>query len=279
MALLLAFCGFFLLPVVWLLLATTKTDLALQIESPYAFGAFHRVADAWENLISFNDGALLVWLRNSALYCLVAVLIMLVVSIPAGYAMASTDFYGRKVLLGTTLIIMILPSSVLVLPIFLEMNAVHLIGTRASVVLPFAFFPFGVYLAYIYYVTAVPRELLEAARVDGAGEWQVFQWIAVPLAKPIIGLIAFFAFVDNWNNFFLPFVMLGDSSQYPISVGLNELLTSTPSFNPSQGGAQLHITRPELALATAIAAAPVAAVLIVVQRGLVRGLTAGATVG
>jgi multiple sugar transport system permease protein len=103
--------------------------------------------------------------------------------------------------------------------------------------------------------------------------------VAVPLATPIIVLVAFFAFFENWNNFFLPFVMLGDSSQYPLSVGLNELLTSTPAFNPGTGGGQLAITQPELALATIIAAAPVLVVLIVVQRGLVRGLTAGATVG
>ena len=274
-----AFCGFFLLPVVWLMLATTKSDFQLQTEAPFSFGSIHRVSAAWRHLISFNDGALLVWLGNSALYCGVALVITLVVVIPAAYAMGLTEFRGRKLLLSTTLIVMILPSSTLVLPIFLEMNAIHLVGTAWSVILPFAFYPFGVYLAYIYFATAVPKELLEAARIDGAGELQVFLRVAVPLATPIIVLVAFFAFFENWNNFFLPFVMLGDSSQYPLSVGLNELLTSTPAFNPGTGGGQLAITQPELALATMIAAAPVLVVLIVVQRGLVRGLTAGATVG
>ena len=279
MATLLLFCGFFLLPVVWLLLATTKTDFGLQVESPYAFGSFHRVGVAWHHLISFNNHALLIWLRNSVFYSGAAVLGTLFLSIPAGYAMALTEFRGRKVLLGITLVVMILPNAALVLPIFLEMNAVHLAGRAASVILPLAFYPFGVYLAYIYYVTTVPRDLLEAARVDGASEWQVFQRIALPLAKPIIGLVAFFAFVDDWNNYFLPFVMLGDSSKYPLPIGLNQLLTSTPSFNPAQGGAQLHILRPELALATIFAAAPVLLVLIVAQRSLVRGLLSGATVG
>lgn len=279
MLVLVAFCGFFLLPIVWLILATTKTDFQLQTEAPFSFGSFHRVVVAWRNLMSFNDGALITWLGNSALYCGLAVLLTLAVGIPAAYAMGLSEFRGRKLLLGTTLIVMILPSSALVLPIFLEMNAVHLVGTSASVILPFAFFPFGVYLAYIFFATAVPKELLEAARIDGAGEWQVFRQIGVPLAKPIIVLVAFFAFFENWNNFFLPFVMLGDSSQYPLSVGLNELLTSTPAFNPGTGGGQLDITQPELALATIIAATPVVIVLIIVQRGLVRGLTAGASVG
>jgi multiple sugar transport system permease protein len=279
MVVLLGFCGFFLLPIVWLLLATTKSDLALQTHSSLSFGSIHGVAVAWKHLIAFNDGAMLLWMRNSAFYSGVAVLITLAVSLPAGYAMGLTEFRGRKLLLATTLIVMILPGSALVLPIFLEMNAVHLVGTSWSVILPYAFYPFGVYLAYIYFATAVPRELLEAARIDGAHEWQVFTRVALPLAKPITILIGFFCFFDTWNNFFLPFVMLGDSSRYPLSVGLNELLTSTPSFNPANGGLQSHIARPELALATVVAAAPVIVVLMVVQRGLVRGMTAGATVG
>jgi multiple sugar transport system permease protein len=260
-------------------LATTKTDFALQTDAPFAFGSVDGVVRAWKNLISFNDGALLVWLRNSAVYSGLGTLGTLALSIPAGYAMGTTVFRGRKLLLGSTLVIMILPSSVLVLPVFLEMSALHLVGKAPAVILPFMFFPFGVYLAYIYFATAVPRELLEAARVDGAGEWNIFRRVALPLAKPIVVLIGFFAFFDNWNNFFLPFVMLTQSSQYPLSVGLNELLTSTPSFNPGTGGGQLDITRPELALATLVAAAPVIIVLMIVQRGLVRGLTAGATVG
>ena len=279
MTVLIGFCAFFLVPIIWLLLAPTKTDFALRSESPYAFGSFHRIALAWHHLIAFNDGALLVWLRNSLVYSGVAVVLTLAVSIPAGYAMAVIDFWGRRLLLVATLVIMILPSSSLVLPLFLEMNAVHLAGTSASVILPFSLFPFGVYLIYIYYATAIPKELLEAARVDGCSEWRTFRSIALPLGAPIIWLVAFFAFATNWNNYFLPFVMLADSSQYPLPVGLNLLLASTPSFNPIGGGNQLNILGPELALATLFAALPVALVLILTQRSLVRGLMAGATVG
>jgi ABC-type sugar transport system, permease component len=86
--------------------------------------------------------------------------------------------------LTLTLVVMIMPAAALVLPIFLELNSLHLIGSVLSVILPFAFFPFGVYLAYLYYATAVPRDLLDASRVDGAGEWQTFRRIALPLASP-----------------------------------------------------------------------------------------------
>jgi multiple sugar transport system permease protein len=279
LAVLLAFCAFFLIPVVWLLLAPTKSDFALQQRSPYAFGSFHQLALTWHHLVSFENGALFVWLRNSLVYSGVAVLITLAISIPAGYALATSQFRGRKLVLATTLVVMILPNATLVLPTFLEMNALHLVGNVLSVILPFAFFPFGVYLAYIYYSTAVPPEVLEAPLVDGANEWQLFRWIALPLAKPVVALVAFFAFLADWNNFFLPFVMLGENSQFPLPVGLNELLATTPSFNPTLGGTQLHILRPELALATLVAAAPVAIVLLISQRSLVRGLVAGSTVG
>jgi len=173
---------------------------------------------------------------------------------------------------------MIMPAASLVLPIFLELNALHLIGSVFSVILPFSFFPFGIYLAYIYYATAIPSELLDAARVDGCGEWLTFRRVALPLAKPIVALVFFFSFVANWNNFFLPYVVLADSNQYPITVGLSNLLASTPSFNPAVGGGgqSVNIFRPELALAAIVAVIPIALLFMVSQRALVRGLVGGA---
>ena len=164
-----------------------------------------------------------------------------------------------------------------VLPLFLEMNAVHLVDTPFSVILPFAFFPFGVYVAYIFFSSAIPKELLAAARVDGCSEWGVFRRVALPLARPIVALIAFFAFVADWNNFFLPFVMFTDSTKFPVQVGLQYLLSSTPSFNPSIGGNYVPILRPELALATLVAIVPVLIVFLLAQRTLVTGMLAGAT--
>jgi multiple sugar transport system permease protein len=160
------------------------------------------------------------------------------------------------------------------LPVFLELNVVHLIGNPLSVILPMSFFPFGVYLTYIYFSTSIPRELLEAARIDGANEFAIFRRIGLPLAAPVVALVGFFSFVGNWNNFFLPFVMLPRSSGYPIQVGLTSLLASTPAFNPSSAGAQ-SIQLPTLALATVISVLPVLVVFLFSQRFLVRGMTAG----
>ena len=275
LALLLVFC---VLPVVWLLLAPSKTAGQIVHDSPLSFGSFGQIGAAWKHLFSFQNGVLLVWLRNSAVYSGVSLVLTLLTSIPAGYALALTKFRGRKTLLMITLVTMIMPSATLVLPIFLELNQFHLIGTAWSVILPFSFYPFGVYLVYIYFATSLPREILAAARIDGCSERQIFTRIALPLAKPVVGLVAFFSFVGNWNNFFLPYLVLPNSNEFPIQVGLNQLLSSTPSFNPV-AGAGLNITIPELALAIIIAILPVLVLFLFSQRTLVSGMLAGSTKG
>ena len=275
---LVVFAIFFIAPVLWLILAPTKSDHALITSSPFSFGSFHNVAQAWNHLDAYSDHLYRRWIANTLIYSLSATAITLAISVPAGYGLALGKFPGRRVILTLTLVVMIMPAAALVLPIFLELNALHLIGSVLSVILPFSFFPFGVYLAYIYYATSIPSELLDAARVDGCGEWLTFRRIALPLAKPVLALVFFFSFVSNWNNFFLPYVVLADSNQYPITVGLSNLLASTPSFNPAVGGGgqSVNIFKPELALATLLAVIPVAIVFLVSQRALVRGTLGGA---
>jgi multiple sugar transport system permease protein len=277
-AILAAFAVFFMAPVVWLILAPTKSDQALISGGPFSFGSLDQVALAWKHLDAFSDHIYRTWIGNSLVYAFSATAVVLATAIPAGYGLAFGHFPGRRLLLTLTLVAMIMPAAALVLPIFLELNSLRLIGSAFAVILPFSFFPFGVYLAYIYYATAVPRDLLDAARADGCGEWLTFWRVALPLAKPVVALVFFFSFVADWNNFFLPYAVIADSSQYPIQVGLSDLLSSTPSFNPAQGGGgqQVNIFRPELALATLLAVIPVAIVFMLSQRALVRGLVGGA---
>jgi multiple sugar transport system permease protein len=273
--LLLAFAVFFVLPVIWLMLAATKTDAQLVNGNPLSFGSWHALRRNWDALTGFGGDAILLWLRNSALYAFGALVITLAVGIPAGYALAMMEFRGRRTLLVLTLVVMLMPATTLVVPLFLEINAVHLVGSLWSVILPFSFYPFGVYLTYIYFSTALPRDLLAAARIDGCPEFGAFRRIALPLAVPVVALVGFFSFVANWTNYFLPYVMLPDSSQYPVQVGLGLLLTDVPQFNPTAGTAS--VLRPELALATLLAISPVLIVFLFAQRYLVSGLLAGAT--
>jgi multiple sugar transport system permease protein len=261
---LLAFGLFFVVPLAWLLLAPTKTDYDLLIRSPLAIGNLHNVRIAWQHLDGFDSHIFRRWMENSLLYSLSATAITLVTGIPAGYGLAFGRFRGRRLILKVTLIAMLMPATALVLPIFLELNAARLVGTAYSIILPFAFFPFGVYIAYIYYVTAVPPALLDAARIDGCGEWAAFRRIGIPLAKPAVALVFFFSFVADWTNFYLPYAILANDRQLPIQVGLSDIFRSS---------------RPSVALAAIVAALPVAVVFLVSQRALVRGLVGGATSG
>lgn len=270
------FVLFFVIPVIWLLFAVTKSAHALTVASPFSVGSWADFVANWNQLFGFQDGAVTLWVRNSALYTVGAMVITLIVSIPAGYALALTEFRLRKALLVLTLVVMLIPSTALVLPIFLELNTVGLIGSPLSVILPMSFFPFGVYLTYIYFSTSIPRDLLAAARIDGCTEFQVFTRVALPLAAPIVALVAFFSFVQNWNNFFLPFVMLPSSDGYPIQVGLTSLLSATPAFNPSSAGSD-SVQLPTLALATIVSILPVLIIFLFSQRFLVSGMTAGGT--
>jgi multiple sugar transport system permease protein len=277
-AMLAFFTLFFVIPLVWLLLAPTKTTTqlnALQGEQPLSFGSLGQLAENWNELVTFQDGIIWTWLGNSVLYSVAALVITLIVTIPAGYALALTNFKLRRTLLVSTLMVMLIPNTALVLPIFLEINAVRLVGTPWAVILPFSFFPFGVYLTYIYFSTSISHDLLDAARVDGASEFKVFRRIAMPLAMPVIALVGFFNFVTNWNNYFLPFVM-EPGRKAPIQVGLAELISNVPLFNPTTVSS-ITISLPQLALATVISVIPVLIVFLFSQRFLVAGLTAGAT--
>ena len=261
------FALFFVLPLVWLVLAPTKSTSqlnGLDGELPISFGSFAQLAENWDALVGFQDGIIWTWLGNSLLYSGPAVVIAIVVAIPAGYALAMSSFRGRRALLIATLMVMLIPNTALVLPIFLELSAVRLVGSPLAVILPFSFFPFGVYLAYIYFSASLSNDLLDAARMDGAGEARVFASIALPLATPVIALVGFFNVVTNWNNYFVPFVMQQGSRRMPIQVGLTEL-TSNPVSNP------------QLALATLISVAPVLVIFLFSQRFLVRGTTTGGT--
>jgi len=268
------FAIFFALPVLWLLLAATKTDDQLVHGNPLAFGSWHALRANWDALTSYQDDAILHWLGNSALYSFAALVITLAVAIPAGYALARTEFPGRRLLLVLTLVVMLMPNATLVVPLFLELNEVHLIGSAWSVILPYSFYPFGVYLAYIYFSTTLPQDLLDAAKIDGCTEFGVFRHVALPLAAPVVALVGFFGFVADWTNYFLPYVLLPQSGQFPVQVGLGTLLDDVPQFNPTVG--TLAVQRPELALATLLAIVPVLAVFLFSQRFLVAGMLSGA---
>ncbi len=275
---LLFFALFFGIPMLWLLFAPSKNDPQLLNMHPLSFGSFTHYVEAFHNLLQFNDGQILVWAYNSVFYVSVSLVLSLAIAVPAGYILAIANFPGRGAVLWATLITMMLPGSALVLPLFLEMNLFRLVNTPWSVIFPAIFFPFGVYLTFIYYGTSLPKDVLDAARVDGCNEFALFRFVGLPLAKPLLGLLAFIGFNSNWNNYFGPFVMLNDDKLYNLPVGIQALITGTTALRPTFG-TDLPFHRAEAALSGLIMVLPVVIVFIVSQRYVISGAFTGSMKG
>src|SRR5512140_2876424 len=279
---LLLFAAYFFIPMLWLVLAMSKSAPQLLDLPPLAFGSFERIQEAWQRIIEYQNGEVLQWAFNSIRYALWALALSLATSIRACYILAIARFPGRRALLWLTLITMLLPPSALVLPTFMELNLVHLVNTQWAVILPAAFFPFGTYLTYIYYASSLPPEMLDAARVDGCSEFQLFRHIALPLATPLLGLLAFINFNANWNNFFGPYVLLNDDKLFNLPVGIQQFAAATsalrPGFNPSPG-IMVGYQQAEAALLGLIMVVPVAIVFLIAQRYVIGGAFTGSVKG
>jgi multiple sugar transport system permease protein len=276
--LLLAFAAFLALPLVWLLLAPSKTNDGLLAQAPLSFGSFDHYVTSWRDLATYTDhnSLILRWVLNSIWYGAASVAIAMATAVPAGYALAFFRFPGRKLILIATLVTMLIPPSSLVLPLFLELTKLQLVGSPVSVILPLSFYPFGTFLAYIYFSTSLPRDLLGAARIDGCSELRVFWHVVLPLARTIVPVVAFFCFVRAWNEFFLPYLMLTDDHTFTLPIGLTNLVNSTSALVPvGPTSRQWPISRPEVALAGLIAIIPIVVAFVAAQRTLRSGTLAG----
>lgn len=214
-----AFTLYFLVPIWWLAVASTKSRGQFTSSAGLWFADFH----LWDNLtylFTYDGGVYLRWLGNAVLYAGVGALLGTLLASMCGYALAKYVFRGRSLLFNIILGGVLVPVTALALPLFLIFSAVDMTNTYWSVFLPSLVSPFGVYLARIYAAASVPDELLEAARLDGSGEVRTFFTVSVRLMAPALVTIFLFQFVTIWNNFFLPLVMLSDDRLYPVTLGL-----------------------------------------------------------
>lgn len=269
---------FFGVPIIWLLLAPTKTTNQLQYLQPLAFGSVDQLGVTAGNLFGYNNGIIWHWALNSLWYTLTSVVVALLVSVPAGYALAKLPFRGSNTVLFLTLVTMIVPSAALILPLYLEMSAFSLINTPWAVILPLTFHPFGVYLIYLFAKTTMPDSIIEAARIDGCSEFAIMWRIFIPVAWPAIAMVTFFAFVGAWNSFFLPFIMLNSDTLATLQLGLQLLVSSTGAIGGG-GQSNIPIHAPEVALAAIVSIFPILLVFLFAQRYLVAGQLAGAEKG
>ncbi|MBZ5740684.1 carbohydrate ABC transporter permease [Nocardioides mangrovi] len=211
--------AYFLLPLWWMVVASSTTRGGLTDTSLWFHGQF----ELWTNIrnvVTYQDHVYVRWVVNSAFYATVGALVGTLFASMAGYALAKYVFPGREAVFNVILAGVLVPATALALPLFLMFSKVDLTDSVWSILLPSIVSPFGVYLSRIYAAAAVPDELLEAARMDGAGEFRAFFTISLRLMGPALVTIFLFQFVTIWNNYLLPLVMLQNTKLYPVTLGL-----------------------------------------------------------
>lgn len=211
---------YFLVPFFWLFVSATKSGRDLATTFGLWFAPHFELLANLRFLFMYDQGIFARWLLNTIFYAGVGATVGTVLASMAGYALSKYSFSGRKLFFALILGAALVPSTTLALPLFLMMSSIQMTNTYWSVLLPSIVSPFGVYLSRIYASASIPDELLEAARIEGAGEFRVFASIALRLMTPALVTVFLFQFVAIWNNYFLPLIMLNNQQLFPITVGL-----------------------------------------------------------
>ena len=264
-------CIYFLMPVWWLIVASTKSNSGL------FFGAhgsmwFDKKFALWDNikqLCTYQDGIYWRWIGNSFLYALVGGFGATAVAVMAGYGFSKFRFRGKNAYFNIVLGALMIPSTALVIPTFLLMSKIGMTNTIWAVLLPSLLNPMGVYLMRIYCMESLPNEMLEAARVDGAGELRTFAQVSLPIMTPAITTVFLLSVVGAWNNYFLPQVVLTNPRLFPITVGLTQWQVK------SQAGAASEQVWTLVTSGAFISVIPMVLAFLFLQRYWVGGLTAG----
>ncbi|WIM93986.1 carbohydrate ABC transporter permease [Actinoplanes oblitus] len=219
-----AYC---LLPVVWVLIASSKSSG--ELFSTFTLAPSTHLFDNLADLSNYRDGLYWRWMANTALYAGVGAAVSTFISAMSGYALAKFDFPGKGFVFNVILAGVLVPGVILAIPQYLLLAKVGLTNTYWAVLLPSFISPYGIYLARIFAAAAVPGEILEASRIDGAGDWRTFLRVVLPMMRTGLVTVFLFQFVAIWNNFMLPYIMLGNDRLYPLTVGLNGLLNQGAS--------------------------------------------------
>ncbi|MGW2344645.1 carbohydrate ABC transporter permease [Streptomyces sp. NPDC001661] len=257
-----------LLPLVWLLISATKSPQGLA----RSFGLwFDSDFDLWHNIaetFTYQDGVFGRWLLNTLLYVVVGAGGATFLAVLGGYALAKFAFPGKRAVFAVVIGAVAVPGTALAVPTFLMFSKMGLTDTPWAVVIPSLISPFGLYLMWVFATEAIPTELMEAARIDGASELRTFFQVALPLLAPGTVTVLLFTTVATWNNYFLPLIMLKDPDWYPLTLGLD----SWNKQAQTAGGEAI----PHLVLTgSLLTIVPLIAAFLLLQKYWQSGLSAG----
>jgi len=226
---------YFLVPLLWLFISTTKDNSDLFSTFGLWFGHSFQFFANIGSLFTFQGGVFWQWSLNTVIYAVVSAVGATALATAAGYALAKYRFRGRSAVFALILGSIMVPLTALAIPTYLLFADMNLTDTMWAIILPSLISPFGVFLMRVYAADAVDDSLLEAARIDGAGEYRIFGTIGVRLLGPGIVTVLLFQLVATWNNYFLPLIMLNTPSLFPVTVGLAQWQATASAG----GGAQV----------------------------------------
>lgn len=225
---------YFIVPILWLLVSSTKDNSDLFTTFGLWFGDDFKLFANIADVFTYKDGIYARWALNTVFYAGVSALGASLLATMAGYAFAKYRFPGDKLLFSITLGAIMIPLTALAIPTYLLFSTAGIINTPWAVILPSLVSPFSVFLMRVYAADAVPDSLIEAARMDGAGELRIFWQVGIRLLGPGIVTVMLFTLVATWNNYFLPLIMLNSGKLLPLTVGLAQLQATSAAG----GGAQ-----------------------------------------
>ena len=253
---------FFLFPLYWIVTGSFKSAIDINAKVPVWF-PMNPTMGNYDKL--FAKPAFL-WLFNIVFISAMAMILTCITAALAGYALGKKRFYGRTILFTIIICAMALPKQVIVIPLAQEMKLLHMSDTLWAVILPTVGWPFGVFLMKQFSET-IPNEILEAARVDGAGELKTFFSVVFPMIKPGIGALAIFTFVNTWNDYFLQLVMLTSEEKWTLPLAIANMQGEMSSdYGLIMAGA-------------ALASIPIIVVFIAFQKYFTQGIAMGAVKG
>jgi multiple sugar transport system permease protein len=259
--------GYSLFPVWWLIVAATKDRTALYQSNGLWFSGWH----LWENLhqlFTYEDGIFLRWTANSLLYAGVGSLGGTLIALATGYGLARFDFPGRNLVFACVVGSFLIPIALLTLPLYLLFSAIGMVDTPWAMLIPCLINPFSVYLAKVYTESTIPYELLEAARLDGAGELRIFFSIVLRMMTTGGATVFLLAFVNTWNAFFLPLTVLRGEENWTLNLGL---------YNWSGKRLESGVDLTSLVLTGALLSiVPMAIMMVAMRRYWKTGVTLGA---
>jgi multiple sugar transport system permease protein len=267
----LALLVYFMFPLFWLVIAATKTTGDLFSTFGLWFGHDFALFGNIRATFTHNHGEYARWLANSLGYAAVSSVGAASLATFAGYGFAKYVFRGRGPLLGLVLGTIMVPTTALSIPTYLLFSKVSLVNTPWAVILPSLVSPFGLFLMWVYARDAVSDSILEAARIDGAGELAIFFKVTLRSLAPGFATVLLFTLVATWNNYFLPLIMLNDPRYYPITVGLSSW--SAQAVGGSGSNADLLAS---VATGSLLSVIPLIAAFVLLQRFWQSGLSAGA---